>query len=139
MYTVKEIADLLDVSQVTVYNHLKKNEKELIGHVSKKQGVTYIKDEGLKILKISMGIIQVPIVKETISLEQIIDEISLNIVNDTNSKYEKLEDDIKNNNDKLEKELKEIKEQNKILIDLMQQQQEKISLSQKIKGLFKSN
>ena len=137
MKTVKEVADILDVSQVTIYNHLKKNEKELKGQITKKKGITYIKDEGLKVLKVSLGIIQVPEIKETISLENIIDEISNSIIKDTNKKYDDLQEDIKVNNERLEKELKEIKEQNKILMDLLQEKEKKTFID-KVKDLFKS-
>lgn len=76
MKTVKEIAFDLDVSQVTVYNHIKKLDKELKGNIFKKQGVTYLDDEGIKQLKISMGLIQVPVVKENVGIEEIISDIS---------------------------------------------------------------
>lgn len=137
MYTVKEVADLLEVSQVTIYNHLKKNDKELRGNVTKRKGVTYIKDEGLKVLKVSLGIIQVPTIeKKEMTTYDLIDEISLNISNNVKKDYEGLQEDIKNNNDKLEKELQEIKEQNRLLIDMIQEKENR-SLLDKIKGLFK--
>ena len=48
MKTVKEIALDLEVSQVTVYNHIKKLDKELKGNIFKRQGVTHIDDEGIR-------------------------------------------------------------------------------------------
>lgn len=135
MYTVKEVADLLEVSQTTIYNHLKKNEKALKGYVSKKQGATYIKDEGLRVIKISLGLIEVPvIVEENKSYEDMRDEISLQVVNSIKENYTDLKETIKNNDDEVQRELKEIKEQNKILIDMIQ---EKKSFIDKVKGLFR--
>ena len=136
MYTVKEVADLLDVSQVTIYNHLKKNDKELRGQVTKKKGVTYIKDEGLKVLKVSLGIIQVPTVKENISLENIIDEISLNIINDIKDDFIEVKGRMIQDNHDLMARLEALEKQNNTLIQLLQDKP-KSSLIDKFKGLFK--
>lgn len=143
MYTVKEIADILDVSLVTVYNHLKKNEKELKGSISKKKGVTYIKDEGLKVLKVSLGIIEIPTIeKKEMTTYDLIDEISLNITNNVKKDYEDLKEDIKSNKDNLKKELEEVKEQNKViqeqnqrLIELLEDKEK--GFIGKLKDLFK--
>jgi Mn-dependent DtxR family transcriptional regulator len=48
MKRVKEIASMLEVSQVTVYNHLKKLDDELKGNIFKKKGVIYVDDEGIR-------------------------------------------------------------------------------------------
>lgn len=125
MYTVKELAEKLDVSQTTIYNHLQKNEKELKGQITKRKGITYVKDEGLNILKVSLGIIQVPTIKENVSLDESIKKIYDLLQTDTNKKF-----------DDLQEELKEIKEQNKILIDMIQEKEKK-GLFDKLKDLFK--
>lgn len=130
MKTVKEIAFNLEVSQVTVYNHLKKLDKEIKGNIFKKKGITYIDDEGIRQLKISMGMIQAPVVKENISMENIIDDIS-NLVT------EKVSANIKTDMEELKTQVQELQEQNKLLINLMESNQ-KVSLGQRIKGLFKS-
>lgn len=133
MKTVKEVAYLLGVSQVTIYNHLKKNEKELKGNVVKKQGVTHIKDEGIRQLKISLGMLEVPEVKENISMEQVIDEIASSV-----------KDDIKKDYGSIQEELKEVKEQNQDmkeqlnnLIELLQEEETEKSLWERIKDIFK--
>ena len=81
MKTVKEVSDQLGVSQVTVYNHIKKLNKEIKGNIKKLKGVTHINQEGIKQLEISMGISHLPTVKQDISIESIIEEISLNVKN----------------------------------------------------------
>ena len=48
-YTVSEVADLTNLSKVSIYNKLKLSEMKK--HITKKQGVTYIDDEGLKKIK----------------------------------------------------------------------------------------
>jgi polyhydroxyalkanoate synthesis regulator phasin len=130
MKTVKEIAFNLEVSQVTVYNHIKKLDKEIKGNIFKKKGITYIDDEGIRQLKISMGMIQAPVVKENISMENIIDDIS-NLVT------EKVSANIKTDMEELKTQVQELQEQNKLLINLIENNQ-KVSLGQRIKELFKS-
>lgn len=130
MKTVKEIAFNLEVSQVTVYNHLKKLDKEMKGNIFKKKGVTYVDDEGIRQLKISMGMIQAPMIKENISMENIIDDIS-NLVT------EKVSANIKNDMEELKSQVQGLQEQNKQLINLIENNQ-KVSLGQRIKNIFKS-
>lgn len=52
-YTVAEVAELTNLSKVSIYNKLKL--KELKPYVTKKQGVTYIDDQGLKLIKNSLS------------------------------------------------------------------------------------
>lgn len=127
MKTVKEIALKLNVSHVTVYNHIKKLDKELKGSIFKKKGVTYLDDEGIKQIKISMGLIQVPEVQKNVSMENIIDDISL-----------KITQNVKEDIDELKKQLQELKDQSNILIELIKDKQRK-PLSEKIKGIFKKS
>lgn len=117
MYSVKDLAYELDVTVQTVYNHIKKNDKKLIGHIFKKQGTSYLDDEGLKIIKISMGLIEVPEVKKDIGAEEIIRDISIQVSNN-----------IKKDMEKLQQEVQDLKEQNRILIEMLQKQQEKKSI-----------
>ncbi len=121
MKTVKEIALDLEVSQVTVYNHIKKLDKELLGNTFKKQGTTFIDDEGIRQIKISMGLIQAPVVKENISMENIINDISDLVTENVSA-------NIKQDMDNLKQEIQDLKEQNKLLIEMMQEQKEKRSI-----------
>ncbi len=118
MKTVKELAYDLGVTQQTIYNHLKKVDKELKGNIFKKQSTTYINEEGIKQIKISMGLIQVPMVKQDFSIENIINDISSLVTENISANI-----DLKMG--KLEQEIHELKEQNKLLIELVKEQQEK--------------
>jgi len=138
MKDIKDIASMLNVSRVTVYNHLKKLDKEIEAHTFKKKGVTYVDDEGIKLLKISMGLIKLPTIRENISIENIVDDIS-SMVSDN------LKDDISSliassleeYNQDLKKEMGDLKEQNNKLIELLEEKESK-SLLSKLKNLFKS-
>lgn len=138
MKDIKDIALMLDVSRVTVYNHLKKLDKEIEAHTFKKKGITYVDDEGIKLLKISMGLIELPTIRENISIENIVDDIS-SMVSDN------LKDDISSliassleeYNQDLKKEMEALKEQNNKLIELLEEKESK-SLLSKLKNLFKS-
>ena len=48
-YTVAEVAEIINLSRVSVYNKLKQD--ALKPFIDKKQGVTYISEEGLKLIK----------------------------------------------------------------------------------------
>ena len=138
MKDIKDIALMLNVSRVTVYNHLKKLDKEIEAHTFKKKGVTYVDDEGIKLLKISMGLIELPTIRENISIGNIVDDIS-SMVSDN------LKDDISSliassleeYNQDLKKEMEALKEQNNKLIELLEEKESK-SLLSKLKNLFKS-
>lgn len=133
MYDVKTIAFNAGVTVQTIYNHIKKNDKELIGHIFKKQGTSYLDDEGIRLIKISMGLIQVPTVQKDIGIEEVIENISIQV-------SDKVKDDIvnelKEDNKKqrqsyelkfyrleqeLNKEIEELKNQNQVLIEIIQQ------------------
>lgn len=91
MYDIKMAALELGVTVQTVYNHLKKSNKEIKPFIFKRQGTTYIEDEGLIILKKSMGLIKVPIAhQEDISLDAMIKDMSNQVSN--NIKNELLKD-----------------------------------------------
>lgn len=133
MKTVKEVALDLDVSQVTIYNHIKKLDKELKGNIFKKQGVTHLDNEGIRLIKISMGLIQVPQVKEYVSTEQIVNDISKQV---TDSITERITDNLKNDYDVLQEQIKQLQEQNEQLINLIQSNQSK-TLLERFKGVFR--
>ncbi len=133
MYDVKTIAFNAGVTVQTIYNHLKKNFKELEGHTFKKKGITYIDEKGVIIIKKSMGLIQVPTVQKDIGIEEVIENISIQV-------SDKVKDDIvnelKEDNKKqrqsyelkfyrleqeLNKEIEELKNQNQVLIEIIQQ------------------
>lgn len=91
MYDIKTVALELEVTVQTVYNHLKKTNKEIKPYIFKRQGTTYIDEEGLTILKKSMGLIKVPAIKqEDITLDAMIKDISEQVSN--NIKNELLND-----------------------------------------------
>lgn len=136
MKKIKEIAELLDVSQVTVYNHIKKIDDKLQGHIFKEQGATHLDDEGIRQLKISMGLIQVPTVQEYTSLDDLIQGIS-SLVN------ESIEKSIKDHYQGLERELEGLRQQNQKLIELIEKREAEIELEKnksfknKIRDFFK--
>ena len=51
-YTVAEVAEITKLSKVTIYSKLKQD--KLKPHLSKSQGITYVNDEGLKLIKDSL-------------------------------------------------------------------------------------
>ena len=132
MLTVKEIAIKLEVTPATVYNHLKKLDKEIQSSIIRKKGITYIDDDGIKQLKTSMGLISVPTIRESIPPEQIIKDISDLVTNNLKGDYHILQSQIQ----ELQDQNQETQEQNKILIEFINQQMEQKTLGQKIKGLF---
>ena len=123
MKTVKEIALELEVSQVTVYNHIKKLDKELKGNIFKKQGVTYLDDEGIRQLKISMGLLQTPIVKENISVNEIIENISRQVTNNIREELKReMQEELEKQKDIIieqitQKQLEQIQSENERLMD----------------------
>ena len=136
---VKEIALILDVSQVTVYNHIKKLKDELKNHLYNVKGATYLDDEGIRQLKISMGLLQIPEVREDIGIDNVINEISLSVSEEVSKNIKKnIEENYNELNNKL-KDLQhqndEIKKQNQELIRLLYEQKSKSFLS-KFKDLF---
>ena len=139
MKPVKEIALILDVSQVTVYNHIKKLKDELKNHLYNVKGATYLDDEGIRQLKISMGLLQIPEVREDIGIDNVINEISLSVSEEVSKNIKKnIEENYNELNNKL-KDLQhqndEIKKQNQELIRLLYEQKSKSFLS-KFKDLF---
>lgn len=138
MKDIKDIALMLDVSRVTVYNHLKKLDKEIEAHTFKKKGVTYVDDEGIKLLKISMGLIELPTIRENISIENIVDDISSMVSDNLKGDISSLiTSSLEEYNQDLKKEMEALKEQNNKLIDLLEEKESK-SLLSKLKNLFKS-
>lgn len=138
MKDIKDISLMLDVSRVTVYNHLKKLDKEIEAHTFKKKGVTYVDDEGIKLLKISMGLIELPTIRENISIENIVDDISSMVSDNLKGDISSLiASSLEEYNQDLKKEMEALKEQNNKLIELLEEKEGKSFLS-KLKNLFKS-
>ncbi len=82
MHDIKTIALNLEVTVQTVYNHLKKHNKELKPHIFKSKGITYLDDEGLLIVKKSLGLIEVPTIqKDDVNIEDIVASISMQVSN----------------------------------------------------------
>jgi len=49
LYTISEVSELIKLSKVSIYKKLKL--KEMQEHITKKQGITYINDIGLTLIK----------------------------------------------------------------------------------------
>ena len=49
LYTIAEVSDLIGLSKVSIYKKMKL--KEIQEHLSKKQGVTYITEQGFNLIK----------------------------------------------------------------------------------------
>lgn len=81
MKSVKDISLMLKVSNTTIYNHISKLGDDLEPYKKIIDRTTYIKDEGIHLIKISMGLVQPPKVKESVSMENIIDDISNQVTN----------------------------------------------------------
>lgn len=55
MYKVIEVANMLNVSKVTIYKKMTQLKKELKPYVKKKKNITYIEAEGIEIIKNSLA------------------------------------------------------------------------------------
>lgn len=142
MKTIKEVALDLEVTPATVYNHLKKLDKEMKGNIFKKKGITYLDDEGMRQLKISMGLLEVPSIQEYHSLDQVVENINKSVteqltINITEHIDEQIKNTITNELEDILKHVGEITEQNKVLIEMLEKQQ-KNTFSNKLKNIFKS-
>ena len=49
LYTIAEVSELIGLSKVSIYKKLKVKELEV--HLSKKQGITYITEQGFNLIK----------------------------------------------------------------------------------------
>lgn len=54
MYRIIEVADILGVSKVTVYKKIELLKPEIVVHMQTEQGVTYISDAGVRLIKKSI-------------------------------------------------------------------------------------
>lgn len=121
MYSVKEVSETLEVSRQTIYNYLNELSKELQGHIFKIKGRTLIDDEGVKQIKIKMGLIQVPVVQEeTISIDNIVESIKEGLMEEIRAENDKLKEEIRDIKKELYKEIQELKEQNIKLIETVE-------------------
>ena len=120
MKSVKDVSWNLGVSTTTVYNHINKLKDDIKAHKFNIKGITYLDDEGIRQLEISMGLLKVPEVRENITMDNIIDEIS-------NSVTENITINIKKDYEDLRKEVKELKDQNEKLISLIESKEKKFS------------
>ena len=125
---------------------MNKNENEMVGCVFKKLGTTHINDEGIDILKKSMGLIQVPTVRKDIDMEEIInmisDKVTLNIKDrlqenkgDMDIKLEEVKEEVLKVSEEstkdyqdLKNEMELLKKQNNELMEMMQDQMNKKSI-----------
>lgn len=103
MNDIKTIALNLNVTKQTIYNHVKKNNKELKNHIFKMGGTTFIDDEGVLVLKRSMEMIAPPVTQyENFTMEDIINQI-------TNSVSENIRVDLQDLQEKYEQQLEDFK------------------------------
>lgn len=137
---IKTIALNLDVSRQTVYNHVEKNSQALKGNIRKVQGVTYLNQEGIYIIKESMGLIKTPVQKESIGIEEIIKEISENIQSGMQESIEELrenlKEDIKEDYQNLQEQIELLKKQNENLILILEKQEQERLQKQEKKSIF---
>lgn len=54
MYKVIDLAKMFDVSKVTIYKKISSNKTVLKGHIVKKKNITYLDDEAVEIIKLSL-------------------------------------------------------------------------------------
>ena len=126
MYSVKEVSETLEVSRQTIYNYLNELSKELQGHIFKIKGKTLIDDEGVKQIKIAMGLIQVPVVQEeTISIDNIVKEIKNGLMEEIRAENDKLKEEVKDIKKELYKEIQELKSQNIKLMETIENKQKR--------------
>lgn len=138
MYSVKDIALRLEVTPVTIYNHINKLGQDIEPNKSKIKGVTYLNEQGLNQIKISMGLLNPPEVQEIVTLEDTVKSISTLVSDEV---LYQIKEALDNKFNSLELELREIKEQNKMLLDLLEekekeQEQVKEPLFKRIRDLF---
>lgn len=88
MQTVKEVAELLDVSNQTVYNHIEKNKFDLNNHLKKIAGIQHIDNIGIDIIRKSMGLISEGNEVQQLSLQETVSEISKVILKDYQNEIE---------------------------------------------------
>ena len=117
MKNIKEISKDLDCTIQTVYNHIKKNDKELKGCIVKVQNVTHLTDEGIRILKESMNLIQLP-TKRDLGIEEMMQSISNSVTENVSNS---INITINQKMDNLESQIQELKQQNKLLIEMQQE------------------
>lgn len=112
MYTIAEIAEVLNVSKVTVYNKLKQLEDKVNLDLTVKEGVKYLNENGFNLIKESLK--EKPILKKE---TQIIDMSIVLGLKDENINLLKMQiDDLKSQLHEKDKQL-EVKDR---LIENMQ-------------------
>lgn len=141
MYSVKELSELLEVSRQTVYNYLKDYSKELEGHIFRNKNMTCVDEEGLKIIKIEMGLIQVPIIQESdMDLNDIAEILKSGLLEELRSDSLKLREehkqDLKDLKIELSEEIQELKTQNEALMKSIEDMKEEIKDKQNEGGFF---
>lgn len=125
MIDVKTIALKLNVSRQTIYNHIEKNNQAIESNIRKINGVTYLKTDGVDILKESLGLINPSMQKQDISMDEIIKNISKSITESIKENLEDTKTDIKKDYESLDNEVSKLKKQNEQLIELIKQQNKK--------------
>ncbi len=102
MYRVIEVAEVLGVSKVTIYKKIEQLKPEIIAHIKTEEGVTYVSDFGVNLIKntIKRKKTRKPRDKALLKVVDLNCEL-------TNSKEElqRLENEIKTNNIRLKEDL----------------------------------
>ena len=130
MYSVKDVANKLDISRQAIY---KKLDRDIIKqHVTTVEGIKYISEEGFQLLKgNSLN------VKDIIDMES--SEINKELATDSIELETKLYATLNSVIDSKDKDIEYLREENKILLELMQQQNQLLNNSQKIQQQALSN
>lgn len=128
MYSVKELEDLLQVSNVTIYKKIKL--KEMEPFIVKNKGVTYITEDGLKLIKDNLsykafeGIVKN---KDEIENDKAIEEVAISVENEGfkdelegyKTLINSLESQIKTLNDDKEKLWLQLQEKDKQISEIL--------------------
>ena len=141
VYSVKELSEKLEVSRQTVYNYLKECSKDLEGHIFKNKGITFVDEEGLKIIKISMGLIQVPVIQESdMDLNDIAEILKSGLLEELRSDSLEMrkehKQDMEDMKTELSQEIQELKTQNEMLLQSLEDIKADIKENQAEAGFF---
>jgi hypothetical protein len=123
--TIKEVAEKLNVTKQCIYYKLN-NEKELKNYVYKRDGIKFIKKEGINLIHNSLN-------------EEIKEEVKYNKSNssEANKIYEIYEKHIDNLNKEIEHLKKESEEKNNMINSILNESKEKNKLLENMQVLLK--
>lgn len=102
MYRVIEVADILGVSKVTVYKKIELLKPEIMGHIKNEDGVIYINDNGVQLIKKSLkrrvtskpkDKAQLKVIELNCEMQDLRDKID-KLLEEDRKKQKQIEDDI---------------------------------------------